>query len=82
MQNNINWLTPDKAFKLLQFSKEQGAHVILLVQMPDESFTLITLISWKGRDDCFLDAPLASFAFGEWNPYDYNKIAIVDSLIE
>ena len=76
--DNIQWLTPEEAEEqLISFRREEDVHIILVVQMKDESYTLLTLLSWVGRDDTFLDASLADFEFGMWDPQDYLRIAVV-----
>jgi hypothetical protein len=77
----LEWLTPKQFVKVLgEVALGEEFEMILLVQeKKSNAFTLINLLKWKDHPDLFLDAPLETFAFGSWNPFEFKRIAVVDS---
>lgn len=74
----MKWLSPTSAEKKLSFPKEDEVNIILLVQSKNDEYHLVTFCKWANQLEGWLDAPLIEFAFGEWNPYVYKRIAIVE----
>ena len=70
---DIIWRTPADVKSFI--GKTKKGTIIFLVANKDESYE--TILVFIENDIAYVDAPLSSFSLKDFNPHNYNMLAVV-----